>query len=174
MIFNSTVYPSTMQYIPEMVKWAQQNIDRVHGLVFICFRTAPLDEEITYQTGEEIVDARHLSYASEVTPDRNITSYEVYDLIKEQGAALLQQAVDLFRGAGLGYFGPGVGANGGQECHQVWTQADRDRRDACRGSRGRTGGRAGLARCEARPGDLTGEAELIQPGGPVVADAGRE
>ena len=82
-IFNSTVYPSTMQYIPEMVKWAQKNIDRVHGLVFICFRTAPLDEEITYQTGEEIVDARHLSYASEVTPDHNITSYEVYDLIKE-------------------------------------------------------------------------------------------
>ncbi|CAG0931111.1 hypothetical protein TFLX_02000 [Thermoflexales bacterium] len=82
-IFNSTVYPSTVQYIPEMVKWAQKNIDRVHGLVFICFRTAPLDEEITYQTGEEIVDARHLSYASEVAPDRNITSYEVYDLIKE-------------------------------------------------------------------------------------------
>jgi MoaA/NifB/PqqE/SkfB family radical SAM enzyme len=82
-IFNSTVYPSTMQYIPEMVRWAQKNIDRVHGLVFICFRTAPLDEEITYQTGEQIVDARHLSYASEVTPDHNITSYEVYDLIKE-------------------------------------------------------------------------------------------
>lgn len=81
-IFNSTVYPSTMQYIPEMVRWGQRNIDRVHGLVFICFRTAPLDEELTYQRGDEFVDARHLSYASEVTPDHNITSYEVYDLIK--------------------------------------------------------------------------------------------
>jgi MoaA/NifB/PqqE/SkfB family radical SAM enzyme len=81
-VFNSTVYPSTVQYAPEMVRWAQKNIDRVHGLVFICFRTAPLDEEITYQTGEQIVDARHLSYASEVQPDRNITSYEVHDLIK--------------------------------------------------------------------------------------------
>jgi hypothetical protein len=81
-IFNSTVYPATMQYIPEMVKWAQKNIDRVHGLVFICFRTAPLDEEITYQKGDEIVDARHLGYASEVTPDHDITSYEVYDLIR--------------------------------------------------------------------------------------------
>lgn len=81
-IFNSTVYPSTMQYIPEMVKWAQRNIDRVHGMVFICFRTAPLDEEVTYQVGDDLVDARHLTYASEVTPDRNITSYEVYDLIK--------------------------------------------------------------------------------------------
>jgi MoaA/NifB/PqqE/SkfB family radical SAM enzyme len=82
-IFNSTVYPSTVQHIPEMVKWAQKNIDRVHGLVFICFRTAPLDEEVTYQTGEKIVDARHLTYASEVQPDRNITSYEVHDLIKD-------------------------------------------------------------------------------------------
>jgi hypothetical protein len=82
LIFNSTVYPSTMQYVPEMVRWAQRNIDRVHGMVFITFRTAPLDEEITYQFGEEIVDARHLSYASEFRPDRNITSYELYDLIK--------------------------------------------------------------------------------------------
>ncbi len=82
-VFNSTVYPSTMQYIPEMVRWAQRNIDRVHGLVFICFRTAPLDEEITYQRGEDLVDARHLSYASEATPERDITSYEVHDLIKD-------------------------------------------------------------------------------------------
>jgi hypothetical protein len=66
-----------------MVRWAQRNIDRVHGLVFICFRTAPLDEEITYQRGEDLVDARHLSYASEATPERNITSYEVHDLIKD-------------------------------------------------------------------------------------------
>jgi len=83
LVFNSTVYPSTVQYIPEMVRWAQRNIDRVHGLVFICFRAAPLDEEVTYQRGDEFVDARHLSYASETTPDRNITSYEVHDVIKQ-------------------------------------------------------------------------------------------
>ena len=81
-IFNSTVYPSTVQHIPEMMRWAQKNIDRVHGLVFICFRTAPLDEEITYQKGDTIVDARHLGYASEVTPDHDITSYEIYDLLR--------------------------------------------------------------------------------------------
>ena len=82
-VFNSTVYPSTVQYIPEMVRWAQRNIDRVHGLVFICFRTAPLEEEVTYQRGEQFVDARHLSYASETPVDRNITSYEVHDVIKQ-------------------------------------------------------------------------------------------
>jgi len=81
-IFNSTVYPSTVKHIPEMVRWAQKNIDRVHGLVFICFRTAPLDEEVTYQKGDTIVDARHLGYASEVTPDHDITSYEIYDLLR--------------------------------------------------------------------------------------------
>ncbi|HEY4688634.1 MAG TPA: radical SAM protein [Anaerolineae bacterium] len=82
-VFNSTVYPSTVQYIPEMVRWAQHNIDRVHGLVFICFRTAPLEEEVTYQRGDAMVDARFLSYASETQPDRNITSYEVHDVIKQ-------------------------------------------------------------------------------------------
>jgi MoaA/NifB/PqqE/SkfB family radical SAM enzyme len=82
-VFNSTVYPSTVQHIPEMLRWAQRNIDRVHGLVFICFRTAPLEEEITYQRGDGYVDARFLSYASETSPDRNITSYEVHDVIKQ-------------------------------------------------------------------------------------------
>ena len=82
-VFNSTVYPSTVQYIPDMVRWAQRNIDRVHGLVFICFRTAPLEEEVTYQRGEQFVDARHLSYASKTPVDRNITSYEVHDVIKQ-------------------------------------------------------------------------------------------
>jgi hypothetical protein len=84
LIFNSTVYPSTVDYIPEVVRWGQRNIDRVHGLVFICFRTAPLDEEVTYQRGDEFVDARHLSYASETPVERNITSYEVHDIIKRQ------------------------------------------------------------------------------------------
>ncbi|HZY44301.1 MAG TPA: radical SAM protein [Anaerolineae bacterium] len=83
LVFNSTVYPSTEKYIPEMVQWAQRNIDRVNGMVFICFRTAPLEEEITYQVGDELIDARHLSYASESPAERDITSYEVHDLIKE-------------------------------------------------------------------------------------------
>jgi MoaA/NifB/PqqE/SkfB family radical SAM enzyme len=83
LVFNSTVYPSTEKYIPEMVHWAQRNIDRVNGMVFICFRTAPLEEEITYQVGDEMIDARHLSYASETPAERDITSYEVHDLIKE-------------------------------------------------------------------------------------------
>ena len=83
LVFNSTVYPSTVQYIPDMVRWAQGNIDRVHGLVFICFRTAPLEEELTYQRGDDYVDARFLSYASEERPDRNITSYEVHDVITQ-------------------------------------------------------------------------------------------
>ena len=68
------------------MRWAQRNVDRVHGLVFITFRAAPLEEEVTYQRGDELVDARHLSYTSETPPERNITSYEVHDLIKEHFA----------------------------------------------------------------------------------------
>jgi MoaA/NifB/PqqE/SkfB family radical SAM enzyme len=83
LVFNSTVYPSTIQHIPEIVRWAQRNVDRVHGVVFICFRAAPLQEEITYQRGDEYVDARFLSYASETPVERDITSYEVHDLIKQ-------------------------------------------------------------------------------------------
>jgi len=36
--FNSTVYGDTLQYVPELVAWAQKHIDIVHTMVFILFR----------------------------------------------------------------------------------------------------------------------------------------
>ena len=36
--FNSTVYEDTLQYVPGMVKWAQENIDKIHVIVFILYR----------------------------------------------------------------------------------------------------------------------------------------
>ena len=44
-VFNSTVYPSTLHEVPDVVRWGQANIDRVHGLVFITYRIATTDVE---------------------------------------------------------------------------------------------------------------------------------
>ena len=38
--FNSTVYEDTLPYIPDLVGWAQKHIDKVHVIVFICYRAA--------------------------------------------------------------------------------------------------------------------------------------
>jgi MoaA/NifB/PqqE/SkfB family radical SAM enzyme len=36
--FNSTVYEDTLHYVPELVKWAEKNIDIVQVMVFILYR----------------------------------------------------------------------------------------------------------------------------------------
>jgi uncharacterized radical SAM superfamily Fe-S cluster-containing enzyme len=41
--FGMTVYPGNLDFVPELVKWANRNIDRVNGLVFIGFRNASME-----------------------------------------------------------------------------------------------------------------------------------
>ncbi len=82
-IFNSTVYPSTYHEIPDVVKWAQANIDRVHGLVFITYRTATTSTHMARDSADRGVDLGQLSYAREQFDEKFITSPEVYQIIKE-------------------------------------------------------------------------------------------
>ena len=50
--FNSTVYEDTMQYIPGMVKWAQDNIDIVQVMVFILYR-AVNNNQVDFYLGQK-------------------------------------------------------------------------------------------------------------------------
>jgi organic radical activating enzyme len=82
--FNSTIYEDTLPYIPDLVEWAQKNIDKVHVMVFIAFRAAELDGRFDYYAGAEKVDMSKVPY---IKPDErriDITSNEVYDTIKER------------------------------------------------------------------------------------------
>jgi hypothetical protein len=40
--FNSTVYPDTLAQVPDLVDWAQRNIDKVHTMVYIIYRHGEL------------------------------------------------------------------------------------------------------------------------------------
>jgi len=82
-IFNSTVYPSTLHEVPDVVRWGRANIDRVHGLVFITYRAATTDTQVAYDTANRQVDLSQLSYAKEHFGERFVTSPELYQLIKE-------------------------------------------------------------------------------------------
>jgi hypothetical protein len=82
-VFNSTVYPSTFREIPDVVRWAQANIDRVNGVVFITYRTAATDSTVAFDTGKEQVDLGKLSYVTEHFDEEFVTSPEVHDLIQE-------------------------------------------------------------------------------------------
>jgi hypothetical protein len=82
-VFNSTVYPSTFSEIPDVVRWGQANIDRVHGLVFITYRTATTDTHVAKDSADHEVDLGQLSYAREQFNDKFVTSPEVHQIIKD-------------------------------------------------------------------------------------------
>jgi MoaA/NifB/PqqE/SkfB family radical SAM enzyme len=83
-IFNSTVYPSTYAEIPDVVRWGQANIDRVHGLVFITYRTATIDDSEAHDFTDRAVDLSKLSYTTEhFEKETFVTGPEVVDIIHE-------------------------------------------------------------------------------------------
>lgn len=83
LIFNSTVYPDTYHEIPDIVHWAQENIDKVQGLVFITYRTATTDDNIGVTTNDQEVDLSRLSYSRESFHEHFVTAPEVHQMIQE-------------------------------------------------------------------------------------------
>ena len=81
-IFNATVFPSTYESIPDIVRWGQENIEIVQGLVFITYRTAATDTYEGISVDARQVDMSQLSYISEHFDENFVTSPEVYAKIK--------------------------------------------------------------------------------------------
>jgi hypothetical protein len=82
--FGMTVYHANLQYLPDIVRWANQNIDKVHGLVFICYRTAPEDIGVDYTVGDEVVAAdKELGYTGEPSSEIDLTSTDIYRTLSE-------------------------------------------------------------------------------------------
>ncbi len=81
--FNSTVYEDTMQYIPAMVKWAQENIDIVHVMVFILYR-AVNNNEVDFYLGPKIIDMSELVYNEDPPSRTDIKAPEIVELIRTE------------------------------------------------------------------------------------------
>ena len=81
--FNSTVYEDTMQYIPEMVKWAQKNIDIVQVMVFILYR-AVNNSQVDFYLGPKKIDMDDLVYNEEVTERTDIQADEIVEIIRTE------------------------------------------------------------------------------------------
>ncbi len=82
--FNATVYPDTIQYVPEMVKWAQDHIDIVHIMVFIIYRIASLDKEYDYFVGDKKVNLYDITYVREQETRRtDVRSEELVEEIRK-------------------------------------------------------------------------------------------
>ena len=81
--FNSTVYEDTIQYVPEMVKWSEDNIDKVQVMVFIIYR-AVNNQKVDFYLGPKKIDMTQLVYNEEVQERTDIQANEVYELIKNK------------------------------------------------------------------------------------------
>lgn len=79
--FNSTVYEDTMQYVPEVVKWAQKNIDIVQVMVFILYR-AVNNEKVDFYLGPKKVDMNQLVYNEETTERTDINAEEIVEMLR--------------------------------------------------------------------------------------------
>lgn len=78
--FNSTVYGENLKHIPGMIKWAQDNIDIVHTMVFILFRYVTPGLKYDFYLGGEKVISEELHYST----DRDeITDIMAEDIVKE-------------------------------------------------------------------------------------------
>jgi hypothetical protein len=83
--FNSTVFDDTLDAVPDLVDWAQQHIDIVHVMVFICYRAAVLEGDYDYFVGGRQLDMSPLAYAFPVPERRiDIAAPEVVATIRER------------------------------------------------------------------------------------------
>lgn len=81
--FNATVYEDTLDSVPELVAWAQEHIDIVHAMVFICYREPVDPVRFDYYAGARLVDMNSLTYAR--TGQRtDISAAEVVAKIRER------------------------------------------------------------------------------------------
>ncbi|MEE8193463.1 MAG: radical SAM protein [Gemmatimonadales bacterium] len=83
--FNSTVFDDTLDAVPDLVVWAQEHIDIVHTMVFICYRAAVLEGKFDYYVGGQRLDMSPLAYAAALPEYRcDITAPDVVAKIRER------------------------------------------------------------------------------------------
>ena len=83
--FNATIYPETMQYVPALLKWSQEHIDKVHVMVFILYRMAILGKDFDFYVGDTQVAFDDIMYSKNDDNRRtDVTSPELVDLIRTE------------------------------------------------------------------------------------------
>jgi MoaA/NifB/PqqE/SkfB family radical SAM enzyme len=91
--FNATVYPETLRDVPDILAWGQENIDRVHVMVFINYRMAVLGKDHDFYVGAEQVYFDDMMYSKNDDARRtDITSEEVVDVIRSREADFMPSA----------------------------------------------------------------------------------
>ena len=75
--FNTTIFPDTLDAVPDVVAWAASRPDRVHILTFVCVRMADIDGPFEYFVGDTRVDFGNSPYVTGKHYD-NLMNADVY------------------------------------------------------------------------------------------------
>ncbi|MFZ0456315.1 MAG: radical SAM protein [Ignavibacteriaceae bacterium] len=78
--FNSTVYHDTIQYVPDLIEWANKHIDIVHTMVFILFRYITPDTPFDFYAGDKKIIWDNIHYHSN---KKEITDLMAENVVKE-------------------------------------------------------------------------------------------
>lgn len=88
--FNATIYPENIKYVPELLKWSQQNIDKVHVMVFILYRMAVLGKDYDFYVGNEQVFFDDMMYSTKDDNRRtDFTSPELVEVIRKDNPGFM-------------------------------------------------------------------------------------
>lgn len=80
--FNTTIFPDTLEAVPDIVAWAVGAPDRVHVLTLICVRMVSPDAPYDFYVGRDRVDMSASPYVSKVDYE-HLTTLDIYRRIRE-------------------------------------------------------------------------------------------
>lgn len=80
--FNATIYEDTIINVPDLLKWANKNIDIVNVMVFILYR-AVNNDLVDYYLGPKKIDMTNLVYNEDVPDRTDIKAEEVVEIIRK-------------------------------------------------------------------------------------------
>jgi hypothetical protein len=80
--FNTTIFPDTLEYVPDIVNWAIKNIHKVHILTLIAVRMVSPRWPFDFYAGTKKVDISDMAFHSN-NNYRNLTTAEIYEQVKK-------------------------------------------------------------------------------------------
>jgi len=79
--FHITVSRANLEYIPDVVKWGQKNMVRVHHISFLAYRAVARDPMYQLVANGKIIDPEQSFGTNPKPEDINITTEEMFDYV---------------------------------------------------------------------------------------------
>ena len=82
--FNATVYEDTLRYVPDVLEWAQRNIEIVHTIGFIAFRQGVVGGAFDHYVQGVPVDLSTMPYVSTDQTPHELQSTDIVEEIRKR------------------------------------------------------------------------------------------